>query len=92
MDVQAKRVAYAMWEKGRAHTRREYCVLLRLGPEDTEFLEATHEGAVTKELNSVPVQTGLERFEGSLGEVRVSMQRGSSMAKIYTVCISRTSS
>lgn len=91
MDVQTKRVADAMWEKGRAYTRREYCVLLRPGPEDTEFLEAMHEGAVAKELNSVPVQTGLERFEGGLEEVRVSTQRLQHGEK-YTVCISRTSS
>jgi hypothetical protein len=62
MDVQTKRVAHTMWEKGRAYTRREYYILLRIGPEDTEFLEAVHEGAVTKELYGVPVQTGLKRF------------------------------
>ena len=82
MDVQTKRVAHTMWEKGRAYTRREYYVLLRLGPEDAESLEAAHEGAVTKELYSVPVQTGLERFEGGLGEVRVSMQKTPTWRKI----------
>lgn len=91
MDVQTKRVAYTMWEKSCAYARREYCLLLRLGPEDAEFLEATHESAVTKELYSVPVQTGLERFEGGLVAVRVSMQ-GLQQGEKYTVCISRTSS
>jgi hypothetical protein len=46
---------------------------------------------VTKELYSVPVQTGLERFEGGLVAVRVSMQ-GLQQGGKYTVCISRTSS
>jgi antitoxin (DNA-binding transcriptional repressor) of toxin-antitoxin stability system len=81
VNVQAKRVTDAVREKSGANTGREYCGFLRLGFEDTEFLEATHEYAVAKELNRVPMQTWLDSFERCLEEIQISF-KDSSMAKI----------
>src|ERR1700730_11587492 len=82
VDVQTKRVTDAVREKGRANTGREYCGLLRLGSEDTDFLEATHEYAVAKEMHCVPMQTRLEGFERCLEGVSVSF-KDSSIVKMY---------
>src|SRR5580693_8070002 len=82
VDIQTKRVTDAVREKSRTDTGREYCSLLRIGSEDTEFLEATHEYAMAKELHRVPMQTWLEGFEGCLEEVSVSF-KDSSTVKMY---------
>jgi hypothetical protein len=74
MDVQPKRVAYAVREERRTHTGRKQCGLIRLSPEDAEFLEASNEYAVTKELHCIPVQTRLEHFDGGLKEVGTSRE------------------
>jgi hypothetical protein len=55
MDIQSKRVAYAMREKRCAYTGRKYSGFLRLGPKDAEFLEAAHKNTVAKELHRIPV-------------------------------------
>jgi hypothetical protein len=83
MDVQAKRVAYAMRKKSRAYTRCEYCTFLGLGPEYAEFLEAMYQNAVAKQLHRVPVQFRLERLEGGLVEVRVSCEREPPRSRTY---------
>ena len=91
MDIQAKRVAYAMWEERRAHTGRDHCGLLCPCPKDAKFLETTYKGMVTKELHCVPVQTRFERLERFLGDLEIKFLWRLHGQRI-TFCISRTSS
>ena len=82
MDIQSKRVAYAMREKRCTYTGRKYCGFLRLGPKDAEFLEAAHQNTVAKELHGIPVQFRLEHFEGGLKEIGASFE-GTQGSKTY---------
>jgi hypothetical protein len=82
MDIQSKRVAYAMREKRCAYTRRKYCGFLRPSSKDAEFLEAAHQNTVAKKLHRIPVQFRLEYFEGGLGEIGASFD-GTLGSKTY---------
>ena len=72
MDIQSKRVAYAMREKCCTYSGRKYCGFLRPGSENSEFLETAHENTVAKKLHRVPVQFRFEYFEGGLEEIGAS--------------------
>jgi hypothetical protein len=82
MDIQSKRVAYAMREKRCAYTGRKYCGFLRLSPKDAEFLEAAHQNTVAKELHRIPVQFRLEHFKRGLGDIGASFE-GTQESKTY---------